>query len=104
MHRALHLDDGLADGLWHVCGAGSVQRELGGRPFAREVWPPRRHGGEIMAWPVAKHMSSQVRLCLQAKKVAPVLDRRFYDAQAWSSLAVTAHRPPAPEVVTIESA
>ena len=47
-------------------------------------------------------MSSQVRLCLQAKKVAPVLDRRFYDAQAWASLEVTAHRLPAPEVVTIE--
>ena len=34
-----------------------------------------------------------------AKEVAPVLDRRFYDAQDWASLSITAHRPPLPLIV-----
>ena len=94
----LHICMCQDDGMGHRCSAlhkaCPYQRQSSRRPVQGEIRPFREDGG---ASPFFTFLTLLVAIdgtafVVQAKKVEAVIDERFDNAQAWSSLNATAHR------------
>ena len=86
------------DGMGHRCSAlhkaSPDQRQPSGRPVQGKIRSFRKDGGAppFFTFPSSQAAIDGKTFVVQAVKVEAVIDERFDNAQAWSSLNATAHR------------
>ena len=99
LYHLLHVFLCQDDGLGHRCRtlhkACPYQRKSSRRPVQGKIRSFRKDGGAPP--PIFTFLTSQAAIdgktfVAQAEKVEAIIDERFDNAQAWSSLNATAHR------------